>query len=70
MKKIGCVQHDCDACVKTKNALQESEAEITRLRGIVSTLWDALETYGPEYMHGNNKKFYRKQFESAVRASS
>jgi len=50
--------------------LNNYEDEIVRLRGIVSTMWDALDTYGPEYMHGNPKSFYRKQFTSAVRASS
>jgi hypothetical protein len=52
------------------HTLNNYEEEIVRLRGIVSTLWDALDTYGPEYMHGNAKSFYRKQFQSAIRASS
>ena len=52
------------------NVLNNYEEEIVRLRGIVNTLWDAVETYGPEYMHGNHKNFYRKQFQSAIRASS
>ncbi len=84
MTKIGCVQHDCEECVNTRDSLEIArralddrahvlnnyEEEIVRLRGIVGTLWDALDTYGPEYMHGNAKSFYRKQFQSAIRASS